>query len=109
VAGEGYTPFYRTFAVSPSISMLSKTYAHGATFWLTPSKAVVQMSIRGSWADIFWFSLFHELAHVLLHSKRHMFIEGKGGEDPAWRTQEDEANSFAGDVLIPSGPYRVFT
>jgi HTH-type transcriptional regulator / antitoxin HigA len=88
---------------------LPKTYAHGATFWLTPSKAVVQMSIRGSWADIFWFSLFHELAHVLLHSKRHMFIEGKGGADPAWRTQEDEANSFAGDVLIPPGPYRAFT
>ena len=88
---------------------LPKTYAHGAAFWLTPSKAVVQMSLRGSWADIFWFSLFHELAHVLLHSKRHMFIEGKGGEDPAWRTQEDEANSFAGDVLIPLGPYRAFT
>ena len=67
------------------------------------------MSLRGSWADIFWFSLFHELAHVLLHSKRHTFIEGKGGEDSAWRTQEDEANSFAGDVLIPSGPYRAFT
>jgi len=88
---------------------LPKTYAHGATFWLTSTKAVVQMSIRGSWADIFWFSLFHELAHVLLHSKRHIFIEGEGGEDPAWRTQEDEANSFAGDVLIPPGPYRAFT
>jgi HTH-type transcriptional regulator/antitoxin HigA len=67
------------------------------------------MSIRGSWADIFWFSLFHELAHVLLHSKRHIFIEGKGGEDPAWLTQEDEANRFAGDVLIPLGPYHAFT
>jgi HTH-type transcriptional regulator / antitoxin HigA len=88
---------------------LPKTYANGATFWLTPSKAVVQMSIRGSWADIFWFSLFHELAHVLLHSKRHIFIEGKRGEDPEWRTQEDEANLFAGDILIPPRPYRAFT
>ena len=33
------------------------------------------MSIRGSWADIFWFSLFHELAHILLHDKRMTFIE----------------------------------
>src|SRR5215813_536794 len=87
---------------------LPKTYANGATFWLTPSKAIVQMSIRGSWADIFWFSLFHELAHVLLHSKRHIFIEGKGGEDPEWRKQEDEANTFAADVLLPPGPYRAF-
>src|SRR5262249_50614360 len=88
---------------------LPKTYAHGATFWFTPSKAVVQMSLRGSWADIFWFSLFHELAHVLLHSKRHIFIEGKGGEDPEWRRQEDGANTFATDMLIPPGPYRAFT
>lgn len=45
-----------------------KTYAHGAAFWLAPEKAVIVMSIRGSWADIFWFGLFHELeigrAHV---------------------------------------------
>jgi HTH-type transcriptional regulator/antitoxin HigA len=111
---EVFLPRARTLLARCGVALillphLPKTYAHGATFWLTPSKAVVQMSIRGSWADIFWFSLFHELAHVLLHSKRHIFIEGKGGEDPEWRRQEDEANTFAGDVLIPLGPYRAFT
>jgi len=111
---EVFLPRARTMLAQCGVALillphLPKTYAHGATFWLTPSKAVVQMSIRGRWADIFWFSLFHELAHVLLHSKRHIFIEGKGGEDPEWRTQEDEANLFAGDVLIPPAPYRAFT
>src|SRR5262249_21143211 len=40
---------------------LPGTRAHGATRWLSPRKALVQMSLRGRWADIFWFSLFHEL------------------------------------------------
>jgi HTH-type transcriptional regulator/antitoxin HigA len=79
---------------------LPRTYAHGATFWLSPEKAVVMMSIRGSWADIFWFSLFHELGHVLLHGNRMTFIED-GYTDPEQLKQEDAANQFAADVLIP--------
>jgi HTH-type transcriptional regulator/antitoxin HigA len=84
---------------------LPKTYAHGATFWLSPEKAVVMMSIRGSWADIFWFSLVHELGHILLHGNRTTFIED-GDSDPRTQAREDEANRFAADVLIPPGEYR---
>ena len=55
-----------------------KTYAQGATFWVTPrQKAVVLSSIRGKWADIFWFSLFHELGHLLLHGNA-TFVEVEG-------------------------------
>lgn len=39
------------------------------------------MTIRGSWADIFCFSLFHELGHILLHGKRQTFLEN-GLDDP---------------------------
>jgi HTH-type transcriptional regulator/antitoxin HigA len=91
---------------------LPKTYAHGATYWVAPSKVVVQLSIRGAWADIFWFSLFHELAHVLLHGKRHIFIEGgrtNSNPDPAWQKQEDEANALASSSLIPPSAYLRFT
>ena len=28
---------------------LPKTYVHGATFWLTADKAVIVMTLRGSW------------------------------------------------------------
>jgi len=79
---------------------LPKTYAHGATFWLTEHKAVLMMSIRGSWADIFWFSLFHELGHILLHDKRATFIED-GNCAPEVKKQEVEADQFAADNLIP--------
>jgi HTH-type transcriptional regulator/antitoxin HigA len=79
---------------------LPKTYAHGATFWLSSEKAVVMMSIRGSWADIFWFSLFHELGHLLLHGNRMTFIED-GDSIPEIAKQEDAADRFAADTLVP--------
>lgn len=85
---------------------LPKTYLNGATFWLA-EKAVVMMSIRGSWADIFWFSLFHEIGHVLLHDKRHVFLEDHK-EDPEWKKQETEADTFAQETLIPPAPFRRF-
>lgn len=84
-----------------------KTYAHGATFWVGRSKAVLMMTIRGSWSDIFWFSLFHELGHILLHDKRHTFLED-GASDLACREQEQEADEFAQKNLIPEAPYRAF-
>lgn len=84
------------------VQHLPKTRAHGATFWVSPDKVVVQMSIRGKWADIFWFSLFHELGHVLLHGKRQVFVEGGALENPEVRHLEVEANAFASERLIPS-------
>jgi HTH-type transcriptional regulator/antitoxin HigA len=86
---------------------LPKTYVHGATFWLMPDKAVIVMTIRGKWADVFWFSLFHELAHVLKHGKRETFLEdGKPTRERA--ELEREADAFAGEALIPAAAYSVF-
>jgi HTH-type transcriptional regulator/antitoxin HigA len=83
---------------------LPKTYAHGATKWLSPDKALIQLSIRRAYADIFWFSFFHELGHILLHGKKRVFaeIEGVRGE------LESEADLFATEQLIPSGLYQDF-
>jgi HTH-type transcriptional regulator/antitoxin HigA len=84
---------------------LSKTYTHGATFWVSAHKAVLMMSIRGRWADVFWFSLFHELAHILLHDKRQIFLEDGVHETDA---KEREADEFACNTLIPKTQYRKF-
>ncbi|GMR06640.1 MAG: ImmA/IrrE family metallo-endopeptidase [Gammaproteobacteria bacterium] len=86
---------------------LPKTYTHGATFWMQPDKAVLMMSLRGCWADIFWFSLFHELGHILLHGKRCTFLEN-GRHDPETQQQEAEADQFASDTLIPKDAYKLF-
>ncbi|MCH7880730.1 MAG: HigA family addiction module antidote protein [Proteobacteria bacterium] len=87
---------------------LPKTYTNGATFWIHPDKAVLMMTIRGSWADIFWFSLFHEIAHILLHDKRRIFLED-GSDDAETRVQEQEADHFASNTLIPISAYTAFT
>lgn len=72
--------------------------AHGATRWLGPDKALVQMSLRYPWDDVFWFALYHELGHVLLHRRREVFIEADNAIDDE---REHEASVFATDTLIP--------
>lgn len=92
---------------------LSKTYAHGATFWLGRDKAVLMLTIRGSWADIFWFSLFHELGHILLHlSKQEVILESDEVETENLsckdQAHEREADQFAANKLIPPEAYKNF-
>lgn len=72
--------------------------ASGATRWLAPDKAMLMLSLRYGSNDQMWFTLFHEAGHIFLHGKRLMFIEGLGGLNAE---QEQEANRFARDVLIP--------
>jgi HTH-type transcriptional regulator/antitoxin HigA len=70
---------------------------NGAARWLTPTKALVQLSLRHRWNDIFWFTLFHELGHLLLHPKRETFLNDVGRHSGV----EQEADAFASQVLIP--------
>ena len=59
------------------------------------------MSIRNKWADIFWFTFFHEACHLLRHrTQRRIMIEGLGA-DPDIEEIEAEADCFARDFLIP--------
>jgi len=84
------------------------TGAQGATFWLNnKDKAVLMMSLRGKNSDTFWFSFFHEIGHILLHNKREIFIEN-AYETPELQKQEEEANQFARDLLIPQKDFEVF-
>ena len=82
----------------PSVPEITGTRASGAARWLTPIKAVIQLSLRYKSDDHLWFSFFHEAAHLLLHSKKRTFVSGTEAEnDPT----EDEANAFAASFLIP--------
>jgi len=74
------------------------TRASGATRWLTPDRAIIQLTIRGKYEDRFWFTFFHEAAHLLLHGRREEFVEEADEEvDPI---KEEEANRWAADFLI---------
>lgn len=69
----------------------------GAAWWASPSRAVVALSDRYKKDDYFWFTFFHEAAHVLLHSKKETFVDDGTETDFV----EDEANMFAANSLIP--------
>jgi HTH-type transcriptional regulator/antitoxin HigA len=88
------------------VPALPKTAAHGATHWLGPNKAVLQLSDRYKRADIFWFSFFHEIGHLLLHGKRPgVYVNRIRGERDA---NEREADRFATDTLIPPDAFTEF-
>jgi len=86
---------------------LPKTYAHGATFPDRREKTDLILSIRGKWADIFWFSLFHELAHILLHDRNKIIVEYDNG-NPELQKLEKEADEFASNILIPKDKWTDF-
>lgn len=72
--------------------------ASGATYFLKPNKAIVQLSFRYKSDDHFWFTFFHEAGHLLLHSNQEIFLEGSS---VVTTKEEEEANEFSGNILIP--------
>lgn len=73
--------------------------AHGATCWLAPDKALLMLSDRYKTNDQFWFSFFHEAAHILHHAKKIFYIDTEG---QLGTEEEAEANYFATHTLIPA-------
>lgn len=76
---------------------ISGARINGAARWLSPDKALIQLSLRHKWSDIFWFTFFHELGHLMLHSKKEAFINDLGEHSGV----EQEADAFASQILIP--------
>lgn len=83
------------------------TGVSGAVRWIgnTP---VIQLSLYYPWADIFWFNLYHELGHLLLHGKKEKFIEFDKKELAPTKSKEAEADEFASNELIPPRSYAEF-
>ena len=69
----------------------------GAAWWANPTRGVIALSDRYKKDDFFWFTFFHEAAHLLLHSKKETFVDDGKDND----VLEDEANRWASDFLIP--------
>ena len=65
------------------------------------------LTIRGAFADIFWFSLFHEIGHIVNGdvSKTSGFIDVLNNNDV---DIESAADKFAGDALLEPESYARF-
>ncbi len=79
-----------------------------AVRWIN-NNPLIQLSVYYSWADIFWFNLFHELGHLLLHGRKEKFIEFSKGSLTDTKDKEKEADEFASNTLIPSKGYSEFS
>ena len=83
---------------------LPKIRVFGVTRWLSPDRALIQISLRYKTDDQLWFTFFHEAGHVLQEQKKAIYIEsGKSGE-----MYEKKANAFAANMLIPVGKLEEF-
>lgn len=83
---------------------LPRTFLDGATLFRSKGP-IIGLTLRFDRMDNFWYTLVHELAHVVLHSTRAvLFIDDL--EESSDDEIEKEADSFAREVLIPSEAWR---
>ena len=62
--------------------------------WLSPSKPLISLTLRYKTNDHFWFSFFHEAAHILFHSKKEVFVDTTS-KDNNKSDEEKEADTWA--------------
>lgn len=88
---------------------ITGTRVSGVARWLSPTKALIQLSWRYKRDDQFWFSFFHEAAHILLHGKRNVYLDADVNAEPATeQDSEGEADRFASEMLIPPNDWQRF-
>jgi Zn-dependent peptidase ImmA (M78 family)/plasmid maintenance system antidote protein VapI len=71
--------------------------ASGASRMVAPDKAMILLSFRGLSDDKFWFTVFHELGHLILHGAK-TFVDSDMEEVDE---SEREANEFASRLIVP--------
>ena len=77
---------------------LEKTYLDGAAFF-SGGNPVVVYTARYNRLDHFWFTVAHEIAHILLHLDEHTPFILDDLQDGERNQLEDEANALAGKQL----------
>lgn len=67
-------------------------------------KLILCMTIRQNRADIFWFTLFHEIGHIINDDIRQRFIDFNSTQSD----MEAKADEFARDTLMNARDYKEF-
>lgn len=76
---------------------IKNTHVQGASKWITPNKVLLMLNAHKRDEGKFWFNLFHEIGHILKHSRKECFIDIDGS---SLSDVEKEADEFAQKSLI---------
>lgn len=79
---------------------VTNTRISGVSRWINGTPMIAVTS-RYKSLDGLWFTILHEVAHILLHPKRSTFVDDGFKADDNADSQEVAANSFASAHLIP--------
>jgi HTH-type transcriptional regulator/antitoxin HigA len=101
-----WLPRLRSMCFSCGVSLVIEKEIPGARIngivrWLPTGNPLIQLSLRHSWADIFWFTLFHEVGHLLFHDRKRLTLVDGVGKPAGDEEMEREADDFASRTLIP--------
>ena len=79
---------------------IAKAPIYGSSRWIkNNSVPLIQITDRQKDYNAFWFTFYHELAHILEHGKKDIFIGGLESIKPD-KEKEDEADAFAVRMLL---------
>ncbi|CAB5533198.1 ImmA/IrrE family metallo-endopeptidase [Providencia hangzhouensis] len=100
-----FIPRIRTLLATAGVTLValptpSGCRASGATCFFEPHKATLIVSFRYLTDDHFWFTLFHEIGHLILHDAISIRLEGET-KLSLDEQEEKEADLFATNTLIP--------
>ena len=87
------------------VAPVPKITVSGAAYWVNSKRPVIQLNTEYKTEDQFWFTFFHEVAHILLHNQENIFIDGKRTDD---EQIEQQANEWTSDILIPKLDWEKF-
>jgi len=87
-----------------------KTHLDGAAILTEKDNPVIGLTLRYDRLDNFWFTLMHELAHVVLHYNQDIELfydelENVKGFDIG--PKEKEADRLASETLVPSNKWEI--
>ena len=98
-----------------ALPYLKNSGLSGAVKWLNKDKVMLLLNDRGRDAGKFWFTLLHELRHIMQKRVTAVYLSARtavnaeilslGRNDAA---EEEDADRFAQEALIPAKEYQAF-
>jgi Zn-dependent peptidase ImmA (M78 family) len=106
---ENFLPKLKQLCAEAGVAIVAKRApqgcpASGASRMVASDKAMILLSFRGLSDDKFWFTVFHEIGHLLLHGAK-TFVDADMEE---LDESEHEANEFASRCIIPEARLEEF-